>query len=521
MSGDLMGLALMSICAALISPLVILPRALRHVWDCGWRYVASFCEVLGIPEASKAAPPPVPPQHYSKDGREPAYEHYLFGQARRDLNLALSRVVTRFRRDFSAEARQIVNSRLTVTGTGYWTMPVLWHMLIGLMFMAGLVLGTLTATLLLAAATAIQVLIVIIVAWAGISATFALRVIDSALLRIRGIRMTCPNCYRHISYPSYRCPDCGVLHHDIRPGRYGVLRRHCVCGRSLPTLLLLGSHQMTAFCPFEGCEVQLADDQGTAAELTVAIFGGPNAGKTRLLTVMVMALKDRTAQQTAVVNYADRVTARRVSELTPAVFSNLPTPRTGPDQPRAYSLYIKPADRKPRLVHFFDTAGEKFYDSGKLTALRYFRLAGTFIFVIDPLSIDGVWDKLTPSRQSELSPRAGHSPTYVFQQVVRNVEEMGVDLKHVRLGVAVSKADMLSQVELPAPSQDSASVEKWLEEMNLDDLVRSIRHAFDEVRFFHTSAMLTDSSIPAAIDELIDWILTGSGLTHRADGGDQ
>ena len=53
------------------------------------RYVAAYGEVLGIPEASKAAPPPAPPQYHSKDGREPAYEHYLFGQARRDLDLAL------------------------------------------------------------------------------------------------------------------------------------------------------------------------------------------------------------------------------------------------------------------------------------------------------------------------------------------------------------------------------------------------------------------------------------------------
>jgi hypothetical protein len=514
-----MGLAVACVCAALISPPVILVRALRQIWDCGWRYVATYGEVLGIPEASKAEPPPVPPQHYSKEGREPAYEHYLFGQSRRDLTVALSRAVTRLRSDVAADARQIVNRRLVFTGTGYWTGPLLWHLLIGLMFMAGLVLGTLAAAILLTAVTAVQVLIVIIVAGLGISAIFALRVMDSTLLRIRGIRMTCPNCYRHISYPSYRCPGCGVLHHDIRPGRYGVLRRQCVCGHSLPTLLLLGSHKMTAFCPFEDCGVQLADDQGTAPELMLAIFGGSNAGKTRLLTVIVMALKDHAAQRAAMIDFADRLTARRVSELTPAVFSSLPTSRTGPEQPRAYSLYVKPADRNPRLVHFFDTAGEKFYESEKLTALRFFRSASTFIFVIDPLSIDRVWDKLEPSRQSSFRPRPDRSPAYVFQQVIQNVEEMGADLKHVRLGVAVSKADVLSREQLPAPGQDSSSVEAWLDEMNMDDLVRSMRHVFGEVRFFHTSAMLTDGGIPPSVDDLIDWSLAGSGLTPRAAGG--
>jgi hypothetical protein len=514
MTGDLMALAIICFGAALISPPVILARALRQVWGCGHRYVSAFCEVLGIPAAATAAPPPAPPQHYSKDGGEPAYEHYLFGQARRDLGLALSRTATRLRRDFSADSRKIVNARLT----GPWTLPYLWGRLFGLMVLAGLFLGTLAGAVLLAAATAVQILFVIIFTWIGISAILALRAIDSTLLRIKGIRMTCPRCYRHISYPSYRCPGCGVLHHDIRPGRYGVLRRHCgSCGKSLPTLLILGSYRMTAFCPFEGCEVQLADDEGTAAELMLAFFGGSNAGKTRLLTVMVMGLQDHDAQQA--IKFADRLTARRVGELTPAVFSNLPTSRTGPEQPRAYSLYVKAGRKNRRLVHLFDTAGEKFYESEKLAPLQFFRSSGTFIFVIDPLSIDSVWEQLKPSRRSELAPRADHSPAYVFQQVVRNVEEMNVDLKQIRLGIAVSKADVLAREELPAPGQDSASVENWLEEMKLDDLVRSMRHAFGEVRFFHTSAMLTEGHLAASVNELIDWSLAGSGLASRSAGG--
>ena len=143
MSEDLISLAAICVCAALISPLVILARALRHVWGYGQRYVATYCGVLGIPDASKAAPPPVPPQHYSKDGREPAYEYYLFGQARRDLAVALSRVITHLRQDLPADARRIVNARLIVTVTGYGRLPVsiLWRRLIGIMFLAGLVAG--------------------------------------------------------------------------------------------------------------------------------------------------------------------------------------------------------------------------------------------------------------------------------------------------------------------------------------------------------------------------------------------
>ena len=516
MIAGLLYLVLMVLFVGLTTLPVILGRALGQVWGSGWLYVTTFAQVLGIPRAESAAPVPEPPRHHPENGREPAYEQYLFGQAGRDLVAALKRVLRQARSDIPASARRIVGQYLA----GPWLLEELWIRLLGLMLLAGLFLGTLVSAFLLAMVTVVQLLIAVALAGLGVSAILALRAVDSALLRVKGIRLTCPNCYRHIAYPSYRCPGCGAWHHDIRPGRYGVLRRRCSCGdESLPTLLVLGSHRLTAFCPYQDCEVQLADKSGTAAETMLAFFGGSNAGKTRLLTVILMALKDGAARGNPVATYADRMTARRVGELTPAVFSNLPTPKTGPDRPRAYSLYVESPGKSRRLVHLFDTAGEKFADSEKVAALEYFRSASTFIFVIDPFSIDRLWDKLTPARQAELSPRAEHSPAYVFHQVVRNVEEMRVDLKRVRLGVAVSKADMLAAEQLPAPGPGSASVAQWLDEMDLEHVVRSMRHAFGEVRFFHTSAVLAGSAVPPSVVDLLDWALAGAGPVGGAGDG--
>jgi hypothetical protein len=506
---DLVALVVIVSGALLISPLVVLAYALRHVWGCGRVYVSAFAQVLGVPEASRAAPVPPPPLNQSADGREPAYEHYLFGQVRRDLAMALSRALTRERRDFTAAARQIWDRRLA----GPWTMSLLWRRLVGVLLLGGLMAGTLAAGLFLTAAALLQVLIVIVFALLGISVIFSLRAVDSTLLRVRGIRMTCPKCYRHIPYPSYRCPGCGALHRDVRPGRYGVMRRRCGCGEcSLPTLLILGSHRLAAFCPHRACGVPLADTAGTATEVMLALFGGSNVGKTRLLTIMVMALREQKARGAATVEVADRVTGRRLDELTPALLSNLPTSRTDLNQPRAYSLYVSLAGSHRQLAHFFDTGGEQFYDSEKLAALEYFRSARTLIFVIDPFSIDGVWDGLAPARRDEFPPRADHSPSYVFQQLVRNVKQMNADLKQIRLGVTVSKADVLAREHLPAPGLDSALIEEWLVHMDQENenLVRSMRHTFGEVRFFHTSAMLADGAVPRPIHDVVAWALAGS-----------
>ena len=69
---------------------------------------------------------------------------------------------------------------------------------------------------------------------------------------------------------------------------------------------------------------------------------------------------------------------------------------------------------------------------------------------------------------------------------------MRADVKQVRLAVAISKADVLAREKLPAPAPDSASIERWLAEMEQDHLVKSMRQTFGQVRFFHTSAVLSD-----------------------------
>lgn len=493
-------LAITLLAALILIPLVVTVYALRWTWRGGKSYLTSFAQVMGIPGADTAIEPPRPPRQRTDNGHEPAYEHYLFGQVKRDFITALSRTWAQARREFAADGRRISQSWLR----GAWTEDFTPH-LFGVLLLIGLGAGALVGGLLLGAVALVQCLLLLVCVGLGLSAIFVLRAADSALLRVRRIRMTCPECYRHVPYPSYRCPGCGTLHGDVRPGRYGVLRRRCACGEeSLPTLLILGSHRLAAFCPHEGCGQPLSDTAGTAVEAMLALFGGSNVGKTRLLTTMVLALQ---AARGTTVEFADRLTARRLEELLSALRGNQLPPRTGPAKPRAYSLYIRRGDARRQLVHFFDPGGERFYDSERLAALEYFRSARTLIFVIDPFSIDGVWNALPPARREAFSPRADHSPWYVFQLLAKGAREMRADVKQVRLAVTVSKADVLAREKLSAPVPDSASVERWLAEMDQDHLVKSMRQTFGQVRFFHTSAVLRDGAVSPQVHDLVAWVL--------------
>jgi len=262
--------------------------------------------------------------------------------------------------------------------------------------------------------------------------------------------------------------------------------------------------------------VQLAEASGTTAEVLLPIVGGQNVGKTRLLSVIVKVLQDNAAQDGSTLVFADQTSSRRIGQLQPAILAGEATRPTPPEQPRAYSMYLtRPKGRFPRresrqLIHLFDTAGEKFYESDVLAQLRYLGPSRTFLFVIDPLSIDKIWTGLNRRTQDRLrAVSARRSPEFVFQQVLDNVERMAVDPKRARLAVALSKADLLSNAGISSPGSTSFSIERWLDDAGLDNLVRTMQHAFGEVRFFHTSAMLSDDGTAAGVQELVDWLLAG------------
>jgi hypothetical protein len=495
-------------------PVVVALGAVYHAGRCGRVYFRVFAEVLGVPDADTARPPPAPPRHHHPDGREPAYPQYLFGPARSDLNLALSRLRTELPAQFQTTSAQIW-ARWVV---GPWRANTVVARLFGLICIYALVLGTLLGAILLAAVTLVQVVTAMLVLGLAFAVILGLRAVDYALLWVKGVRINCPRCYRPIGYPAYRCPSCAALHRDIRPGRYGVLRRRCSCNEQwLPTLLLLGSHRLTAYCPYLDCEGQLADRSGTSAELTLPILGGSNVGKTRLMSVLVMTMLAAAAREGTAVEFADNTTERRFRQLERVISAGEATRRTLPELPRAFSFYLGSARGARRLVHLFDTAGERFYDSERLEELQYLRAARTFLFVIDPLSIDQVWADLTPSTRERLGPvRALRSPGFVFQQVLQNIEAMGVDPKRARLAVAVSKADLLGSARIALP--DGSSIERWLDDLGLDNLVRSIRHSFGEVGFFQTTAMPSADGSAAGVPELLDWLLAGARVPSRAPG---
>lgn len=336
-----------------------------------------------------------------------------------------------------------------------------------------------------------------------------LRGLDTALLRIRRVRMVCPHCFRHLPYPAYRCL-CGRRHNTIRPGRRGLVRRLCLCDRAMPTLLLLGSADLSGLCPH--CCEHLEHRPGKSRELLLVLFGATGAGKTRLMNGLYLALAQAVEHGPRRCVTVMGAQARRWLDRADTLLD--PARRTTPTLPghRVRGATVRVEDgRDALLLQLYDAAGESFARSDTVGGLTYLGQAHTFLLVVDPLAIDPVWHCLSREQKERLLPdrSVGHHPQTFYERVREEIERqyaMGARaVRRARLAVVVTRGDLLSGTPV-APEGD---LERWAADtLGLANLLRSARCHFGRVRVFVTSAVVgTDGRAHPSLWELARWAL--------------
>ena len=443
-------------------------------------------------------------------GADPAVLQYFYGPALTDADHAV-RVAYATCRELGQRGAQYVTSSFRGEGA-VLSAPVGVGCAFGMA--AGIVFGAVAAI----GCAIVHLLVVGISAAVVRAAGTAMRAVDSAVLQVKNIRMVCPNpnCYERVRYPSYECPGraCSRRHHDVRPGRFGILRRRCECGTRMKTLLLFGSAEMDAFCPH--CGKSLEHRPGKTAEIVLPFFGAIGAGKTRLLFSLVTQLllwsqSAAPGRERFVAELADAPTTGKLEDASRWLSQASATGKTPAELPRAYLVRLT-AGHDRRLLHMFDAAGEFFHTPGRTQELRYLNQAQTFILVIDPLSVEAFWDRLLPEQQAELKTvrSAAPPPELAYQQAHQEIEAMGVRLKKARLAVAFSRADLIG-----APGDDVAA---WAtDDLGLGNLVRSVRLNFGEAHFFHTAAVMSDGVMHTSIPALLRWVLARNHINTPGD----
>ncbi|WP_353940736.1 hypothetical protein ABII15_03325 [Streptomyces sp. HUAS MG91] len=491
-----------------VAPFIALLRAAALVSELLWRYVQVLDGVLRrrTPEFTTV------PRHRPAD--ELAHRNYFFGPATRDL------------RELLVQGRQMYLRTVTDTGrrvrTRQFTAPTVHRALsipYGLTLYVGLGVGAIFAAPLLGLLLGVQALGVALLAGGARLLALTLRGVDRAVMILRGLPrgMLCPSCFERVPYPAYDCPRdrCRRRHADIRPGTFGLVRRRCACGQRMPTLLMLMGKdtRLSGHCVHAHCGKPMNQDAGHMSEVILPLIGGRAAGKTQLMAAMVKSLEDAAADGGAELRLADPESRDAQEVLNEVLEIQGHTRPTQKDLPRAHS-FVLGTGRGRRLVHVFDTAGERFVNREETDALRYIREARTFVFVLDPMAVDAFWTRLDaegPKVDRTLASTV--DPEDVFARSVQTVRTMGTRLDRSRLAVAVSKRDLLSgrSALLPDSPDDTESVRKWLSErLGLRNLVETMDLDFGEVRFFCTAAVADDEGrVDPSVTTFVDWCMNG------------
>ncbi|GGU59172.1 TRAFAC clade GTPase domain-containing protein [Lentzea flava] len=482
-------LALVILLPPLISAMGFAHTALRA-------YVVALAGGYGLGKNANAAVAKRPVAKRTQR-EEPAWDFYLRGQAWRDILHAHGAGLRATREAIAKRAKDIHAKHFADLSGQKW---------IGAFQYFGMALGLVLAfCALLAAGVGAGVLLAVLLALSYV-ALYLLRLVDAAMLRIRGITMTCKTCGHRVTEVLYGCPGCKTLHGDVRPGRHGMTHRRCNCGKAFPSMMVLmwfvkPEDKPTLWCPGHrsGEEPhELSGHTGETGEIVLPVFGAPSAGKTQLITVLIIAVEAMVTRSGGEFSYADAQSRKEADKARSTLIATSRTEKTAPARqsgvaPPACSVLVSPRRGARKLVHVFDAAGEIFSKPKEIQELEYFRNARTYIFVIDPTSIKPVWEEFDAAEQQELdSRRARQEPHVTFSETVTTMTNMGVDLGRIRLAVAVSKADLIKRLLTDVDTGDSDAIKAWLEGLGQGNIVRRMGSTFKEVTFFLTSALTDD-----------------------------
>ena len=493
-------LAIVAACALAVGVVlfaIALVRALAHDPD----------NVMpGTDQAEQLKVHPVGPGEFAPDL---AWPFYPFRQSRTDLARMRANVAANDAALWRKPAKAFFRS-----GIGWWIVFPIPVAIIAFLLVASL-------------ASWFCYLVYALVNIACADASLALLVPAAAILRAadrwrRGRLRTqaaCMRCFHVTSWPAYQCPACLRPHHDVRPGRLGLLMRRCECGTHLPTMAPRAAWRVTALC--KRCGAPLPQGAGGVRDVRVPVFGDISAGKTRFLYASLNSLMQTALRAGLDVSFPDQG-SRELAEFGLGVIrSGRETAKTSTNTQVTLTGRLG-AGRRSQLMHLFDAAGEHFRSARQPDTLRFLDDGHGLVYVLDPFSVDVIGRQFADRDTAALgfAHAAAGDPELTYDEVVSRLRDSGVPPSTQVLAVVVSKADLLRSAGINLPT-GSAAIAQWLRDSGVHNLVISALREFEEVRFF---TVASQNVPPGGQDDPgapLRWLLTSHGIRLHADPPDQ
>lgn len=202
-----------------------------------------------------------------------------------------------------------------------------------------------------------------------------------------------------------------------------------------------------------------AERRGTTI---IPVMGSDGVGKSHYLASLISVLKDGYGDEfgTRFKDTGEKTTVRFENEYAKPVFENgkclPPTPSYSDEssrQPLLYNMVNSETGDTERTVAFIDTSGKDLDETDNLSSLNvsgYISGASGIIYVVDPLAIPGVREKLGLPETD--GPDIAGKLSYIAD-IIRNNNRLKPKEKiDVPLAVAINKCDML--IRSPVGNED-------------------------------------------------------------------
>lgn len=470
----------------ILTGIVLPPRVLRGK--------ASVKPEIATPDAVVAgtvlgAAPKSPAKHFGWDRAWPLYNPH---QAKRDANAVLSETKRTVKGAFGWLLKQnptvvwvaVLMPPFVGFAVGAWISTLMWYLVMG-------VLGA------------------VVYIFQHIS-VLTHRSYDRLTRRRRKAALRCAKCYRVTTAPSYRCANtsCSTIHHDMRPGPLGIIRRLCGCGTSIPATVGGAAKLLVTVCPF--CLQDAPTGSGTRRVLPVPVIGAVGAGKTQFLSSGVVELQNRVESLSGSLTPMSPVAETFLKAASAAVASGQTVAKTPwEDRPEGVPLILSLKGRELEL-QLMDAAGENFVDWERSQGLGYIDTADVLLFILDPLALPKVTEQVrVAGRAADVSIAQG-DPEDSYASVVDRLRAEDVRLGSKSLAIILTKIDVLQSLSGlgPIDPADSTSIKAWLRGNGADGFVRRVDQDFKRVEYFGVDSYGTRSGLDVLHPvRVLDWVL--------------
>ncbi|WP_078543663.1 TRAFAC clade GTPase domain-containing protein [Litchfieldia alkalitelluris] len=350
--------------------------------------------------------------------------------------------------------------------------------------------------------------------------------LDALYRKFHKVEMVCPTCYHQDEIPAYVCSHCQTVHDDLMPNHFGIFKRKCTCGNSLPTSILNGRSELKAECP----KCHSAYEGKESTPIIIPMIGGKMAGKTSFLTKGIEQLYQSTLVENDIsFHWGSVVQAINFEDLSKKVNAKQAPPKTDAMLPRAWTMRLNQKKwARPKLVTLFDPAGEVFNRTDYMKKLEYLSYSDGFILVVDSTSLLGADVSFNYEQQNTatISPEELIDRLLLYYQ-----EEQGIKV-HETIGTPL--AIVFHKAEKGNYEQTAHEVsatrefgkgrhedcKQWLQANGYHNLLRKLDHQFTSYRFFTSSSF--DDTKGVAPENVIRWILNSSNkgfkLVEKKEG---